>query len=166
MKSHQLFEPLMFAGMLLFLSACGANATPSAIPAASSTALPSDTMMPASSAAATLTATLTTTPTPGVSPTPSGPFPVGVYRAVNPLYSSGIEFVKDGSFRIPDVPAAGNYVVAGNIIVLNETKGECVGFPGKYLWSFDGKTLTLKRVADACPHPRSQDLSRAWTKQP
>ena len=58
----------------------------------------------------------------------------------------------------------------GNEIVLNEEKGPCsgsaAGYPGRYIWSFDGTMLVFTVVEDPCPVPRKYDLGRQWIKQP
>lgn len=110
---------------------------------------------------------------PTVTPTatPSGPFPVGDYKAVSPLRATDLSFLDDDTFTLllpsEDTVITGTYVVTADKIVLNENPYNlCSGYPGTYTWSFDGETLTLEAVEDKCDVPRQANLSRAWTRQP
>lgn len=131
------------------------------------------------------TAPATTPPPPTATPiptlawtgptvTPGGPFPIGVYEAVRPLDTNRLEFLADGTYTanlaVVKFLARGTYVVDGNEIVLNEEQGLCSGipggYPGRYIWSYDGKLLVFTVVEDPCPVPRKYDFGRQWIKQP
>ena len=116
------------------------------------------------------------TPTPVTTPawtgptvTPGGPFPIGVYKPERAFETDRLEFLADGTYTahlaMIQFLARGTYVVDGNEIVLNEEK-ICPGHPGRYIWSFDGKSLVFTVVEDPCPVPRKTDLQRQWIKQP
>ena len=108
------------------------------------------------------------------SPSPSGSFPTGDFKAVNPLYADEIRFLEDSSYQVHFVwegtwydPYEGTYSITGDQLVFDDPDTECAGHPGTYTWSFDGTTLTLKVIEDTCTAlPRAQDLGRAWTKVP
>jgi len=178
-KNHAfLVLGLIIIGSLL--NACGGNTAPVATPLP-----PTETFIP------TVTSTSTIMPTPSISPTPTatsiptlawtgptvtpgGPFPIGIYEPVRALDTDKLEFLADGTYTanlaIIKFLAMGTYVVDGNEIVLNEEKGPCSGrpggYPGRYIWSFDGKLLVFMVVEDQCPVPRKYDLQRQWIKQP
>ena len=133
------------------LSACGGNTAPVATP------LPS-------------TPTPVTTPAwTGPTVTPGGPFPIGIYEPVRFFETNKFEFLADGTYTayLSQIQflAKGTYVVDGNEIVFNEEK-ICLGRPGRYIWSFDGKSLVFTVVEDECLVPRKVDLQRQWIKQP
>ncbi|HEU0294553.1 MAG TPA: hypothetical protein VFR47_17570 [Anaerolineales bacterium] len=162
------------------MNACGGNTIPVATPLP-----PPKTITPAITLTSTITPTGTISPTPtatsvptlawtGPTVTPGGPFPIGVYEAVRPLDTDKLEFFADGTYTanlaVAKFLAKGIYAVDGNEIVFNEEKGMCSGhpggYPGRYIWSFDGKMLVFTVVEDPCPVPRKYDLQRQWIKQP
>ena len=115
------------------------------------------------------------TPTPVTTPlwtgptvTPGGPFPIGIYQPVRLFETDNLEFLADGTYSahlaVLQFLAKGTYVVDGNEIVFNEGR-ICPGYPGRYIWSFDGKSLAFIVVEDQCPG-RDYDLQRQWIKQP
>ena len=138
------------------LNACGGNTAPVATP-----------LPPTVTSVPTLAWTAPTI-------TPGGPFPIGIYEPVHALDTDQLEFLADGTYTanlaIVKFLARGAYVVDGNEIVFNEEKGPCSGhpggYPGRYVWSFDGNMLVFTVVEDPCPVPRKYDLQRQWIKQP
>ena len=104
----------------------------------------------------------------GPTVTPGGSFPVGIYKPVRLFETDNLEFLADGTYTahlaVLQFLEKGTYVVDGNEIVFNEEK-LCPGYPGRYIWSFDGKSLAFSIVEDQCPG-RDKDLQRQWIKQP
>ncbi len=149
----------------IVMGACTAPApAPTSAPAATPTAQASLTPIPVPSS----------TPRPAPKPTATAPggFPAGVYRPAQKLVSDQIEFDADGSYMIMigshGIP--GTYAVNGDQIVLTESSGICLGYPGTYTWEITGKVLTFKTIKDTCTATGSQrqpDLSgRAWDLWP
>lgn len=166
--------------VIIWLHACNGNNPPVAAP-------PS----PTGTFTATETLTSTVTPTASISPTlisttvptlqwtgptvtPGGPFPVGIYEPTRAYDANRLEFLADGTYTVNlalvKFVATGTYVVDGNEIVLHEESGPCSGrpggYPGRYIWSFDGTLLVFTVIGDECPVPRPFDLQRQWIKQP
>jgi hypothetical protein len=108
----------------------------------------------------------------GTATPPTGQFPTGSFKAVNPLYAEEIKFFDNGIYGVvfrgeSSIGYSGTYTITGDQLVFDDPDTDCAGHSGKYNWTFDGKTLTLKVIEDTCTAlPRAEDLGHAWVKLP
>ena len=154
--------------LLVLLSACSPTPSPVTIP-------PTSTVQPASTDTPFPTSTETSLPTPTRTSTPIPKptlenFPFGTFQA---NYEGSVlihTFNAEGTWnaRLDNQHLdGGTFTINGFQIEIYATGCQFAGLDhkGTYTWSFDGETLTFKKVTDNCD-PRTLFLQRKHFIQP